>query len=118
MRSEPVIYVKVVPNGRRKGVRIDLTDRVLNWSFDDNESKSDKLILTVDNWDLANFDTPVWAKGNILEFGYGYFGNMAPSRQMIIKKVTGSLQLNVEAFGRKYTLSLHDALPINRKSVV
>lgn len=105
MRSEPVIYVKVVPKGRRKGgVRIDLTDRVLSWVFDDNESKADKLTLTVDNWDLANFDSPVWAKGNLLEFAYGYEGNMAPARQLIIRSVKGATRLSIEAYGTKFLL--------------
>ena len=102
-RSEPVIYVKLVPRGS-KSIRIDLTTRVISWTFDDNESKADKLQLTVDNWDLANFDTPVWAKGNIIEVAFGYVGNMSPARELIIKSVKGSTKLTVEAYSKKFLM--------------
>jgi phage protein D len=53
-------------------------------------------VLSVDNWDLANFDDPVWKKGNLLEVSWGYPGDMAPTRQVVIQKVTGFQTLAIE----------------------
>ena len=78
-RTEPVFYVKVAPEGEG-AERVDLSHKVLSFVFEDSEKKADKLLLTVDNWDLKNFDDPVWRKGNILEVSWGYPGDMAPAR--------------------------------------
>lgn len=102
-RSEPIIFVKIVPRGT-KGIRVDLTNRVIGWTFDDNESKADKLTLTVDNWDLSSFDTRVWAKGTVIEFSFGYVGNMAPARQLVIKSVKGATKLKIEAYSKAYLM--------------
>ena len=88
--------------------RLDLTDQVTSFSFEDNERKLDKLVLSVDNFDLRNFDDPVWRKGGLLEFSFGYPGNLSPPRQAIIKKVTGFQTLNIEAHGRA---ALMDRVP-------
>lgn len=95
-RTEPTIFVKVQPEGST-GSRVDLSTKVLSLVYEDCEGKADKLVLTVDNWDLANFDDPVWRKGNLLEVSWGYPGDMAPTRQVVIQKVTGFQTLNVEA---------------------
>jgi len=102
-RSAAVYHVKVIPQGRR-GVRLDLSNRVKKLTFEDNERKADVLKLAVDNWDLANFDNPVWAKGNFLEVSFGYPGNMSPARLMLIKKVTGATKLTVEAYDKAFLL--------------
>ena len=94
-RTEPVFYVKVAPEGAGDE-RVDLSERVLSFTFEDSEKKADKLVLTVDNWDLANFDDPVWKKGNILEVSWGYPGNMAPPRRVVVKKLKGFQTLTIE----------------------
>lgn len=96
-RSKPTILVVVRQTKPR--FRVDLSDRIISFEFEDNEKKADKLKITVDNWDLANFDNPVWRKGNIIEVSWGYPKNMAPPRNMVIKKVKGFQQLNIEARG-------------------
>lgn len=103
-RTEPQFYVKVVPEGGG-AERVDLSDRVLSFTFEDSEKKADKLVLTVDNWDLANFDDPVWKKGNILEISWGYPGEMAPARECVIQKVTGFQQLSVEAHAKSVLMN-------------
>lgn len=103
-RTEPVFYVKVVPEGGGDE-RVDLSERVLSFTFEDSEKKADKLVLTVDNWDLANFDDPVWKKGNILEVSWGYSGEMAPARECVIQKVTGFQQLSVEAHAKSVLMN-------------
>ncbi len=105
--GNPLYFVKLIPKGT-KGVRVDLTNRVESFEFEDNESKADKLKLTVDNWDLANLDTPVWRKGGILEVTWGYPGRLAPARQVIIKKVTGFTTLSVEGFSKKFLMDRVD----------
>ena len=94
-RTDPVIFVSVVPEGRAAR-RVDLSEKVLSLVYEDSEHKADKLVLSVDNWDLANFDDPVWKKGNLLEVSWGYPGDMAPTRQVVIQKVTGFQTLAIE----------------------
>jgi uncharacterized protein len=103
-RAEPVFYVKVHPEGGG-AERVDLSERVLSFSFEDSEKKADKLVLTVDNWDLRNFDDSVWRKGNILEVAWGYPGEMAPAREVVIQKVTGFQTLNVEGHAKSVLMN-------------
>lgn len=102
-RTEWAIVVRLVPPGRPPD-RIDIDDRILTWEFDDVESESDRLTLTVDNFDLRNFDTPVWKKGAEIEVQYGYHDNLSLARRMIIKKVTGGTRLSVIAYSKAYLL--------------
>ena len=103
-RTEPVYYVRVRPEGSG-GERVDLSERVLAFAFEDSEKKADKLVLTVDNWDLRNFDDPVWKKGNLLEVSWGYPGEMAPAREVVIQKVTGFQTLNVEGHAKSVLMN-------------
>ena len=94
-RTEPVVFVTAIPEGSPSH-RVDLSEKVLSFVYEDAERKADKLVLTVDNWDLKNFDDPVWKKGTLLEVSWGYPGDMAPARRVVIQKVTGAQVLNVE----------------------
>ena len=58
---------------------------------------SDLLTLVVDNFDLSNFDAPIWKTGNEVEVTWGYEGNMSPPRKARITSVKGGSQLTVEA---------------------
>jgi phage protein D len=103
-RSAPAFVVKVAPEGQG-AQRVDLSERVLSFSFEDAEKKADKLALSVDNWDLANFDDPIWKKGTILEVSWGYAGDMAPARQVVIQKVTGFQVLSVEGHAKSILMN-------------
>ena len=103
-RTEPAYYVKVAQEGAG-AERVDLSERVLAFAFEDSEKKADKLVLTVDNWDLKNFDDPVWKKGNLLEVSWGYPGEMAPAREVVIQKVTGFQTLNVEGHAKSVLMN-------------
>ena len=103
-RSEPVFYCKVAPEGG-SSERVDLSEKVLSFQFDDSDKKADKLVLTVDNWDLANFDDPVWRKGNLLEVAWGYPGEMAPAREVVIQKVTGFQTLSIEGHAKSVLMN-------------
>jgi Bacteriophage probable baseplate hub protein len=97
VRTEPTYFVKVAREGATPE-RVDLSDRVLSFAYEDSETKADKLVLSVDNSDLANFDDPVWKKGNLLEVSWGYPGDMSPARQVVIQKVTGFQTLAIEGY--------------------
>ena len=103
-RTAPGFFVRVEPEGGA-AERVDLSDRVLSFVFEDSERKADRLVLTVDNWDLSNFDDPVWQKGNVLEVSWGYPGDMAPARACVIQKVTGFQQLSIEAHARSVLMN-------------
>lgn len=78
----------------------DVSDRVVSLQFEDNEQKSDKLTLVVDNFDLSQFDDPLFERGNIIEFTYGYADALAPIREAVIRSVKGGAQLTIEAHGK------------------
>lgn len=102
-RGEPSISVLLVRPGT-DGERIELNDRIVSFEFEDEETKADRAVISVDNWDLKNFDSPVWAKGNRIRVSYGYVGRMAPGRDMIIKKVTGFTTLKVVAYSKAFLM--------------
>lgn len=93
--ADPIFFVRVSPSGKRPEP-LDQSARVRSLEYEDAEDKSDKLKLSVDNYDLSNFDAPIWRTGNHVEVAWGYPGNLSPVRQMKVQKVTGSLVLSVE----------------------
>ena len=95
-RDAPSYSVKIsIPGGPT--TLLDKTDRVIAFTFDDDESKADKLELDLDNFDLSLFDDPHWIHGNQLVVSWGYVGNMSKPRTMHIGKITGSKALKIEA---------------------
>lgn len=91
--------------------RLPDTLNILSWEFEETESGADKLKLSVDNFDLTNFDNPIFADGNVIQFSFGYAGNMSPQRSATISKVKGSLKLSVEALSKGILLN---KIPRNR----
>lgn len=83
----------------------DVSELVFELEYEDCESKSDKLTLKVNNFDLSNFDNPVWSKGTVLEAQWGYPGNLTPLRECVIQKVTGFQILTVEALDKGIVLN-------------
>lgn len=97
-RSGPIWFIRTVPtNG---GTGVDVTDKVFQLTYEDDEKKADKLTLNVDNYDLANLDSPLFAKGVVLEVQWGYPGNMSPAREVVIQTVKGGQLLTVEALDK------------------
>lgn len=94
---EPIFFVLVQPEGKAAADRIDATDTITSFEYEDSEKKVDKLVLEVDNFDLEQFDVPTWRPGNKLIVTWGYPGHMSPQRECIIQKVTGSIKLKIEA---------------------
>lgn len=103
--SDPIFYVLVVPKGAKAALPVDATDLITGFEFEDSEKKADKLTLTIDNWDLSNFDRPIWIPDNLLYVTWGYRGRVCPERTCIIQKVTGSTELKVEALGKSIVMN-------------
>ncbi len=97
MSETPVFYVLVQPAGKGEAERVDASLQVLSLEFLDNEKTADVLTLTVDNFDLSNFDNPIFKTGNTLIASWGYPGRMSPARECVIQKVTGSTTITVTA---------------------
>jgi phage protein D len=102
--GDPIFYVRVSPSGKNPEA-VDQSSRIRSFEYEDCESKADKLKLMVDNFDLTNFDAPIWKTGNHVECSWGYEGNMSPVRQMKIQKVTGGLVLSVECLDESIVMN-------------
>ena len=92
------------PKGSKDGERLELSDRVMTMTVEDDEKKADKLQLTIDNRDLTLFDSPRFRKGVILDASWGWPGNMAPEREFTIEKVSGGRIMKIEAKGMEAIL--------------
>lgn len=103
-RDAPAYIVKVAAPGAAAKA-IDATERVTSFTFDDEESKADKLELDLDNSDLALFDDPNWKHGNSLIVSWGYAGNMTKAETMVIGKITGGRVLKVEALSQSILMN-------------
>ncbi len=91
--------IRVYSEGGADSVGRDLTDDVFHFEFDDAQKKADKLQIKVDNFDLRYFDDPIFRKGNLIEFTFGYPGRLSPPRRCVIQKVSGGRELTIEAHG-------------------
>jgi hypothetical protein len=60
------------------------------------ELKADQVSLQLDNFDLALFERAELVGGAVLEVSWGYPGNMAPPRRVVVKKLKGFQTLTVE----------------------
>jgi hypothetical protein len=95
----PAYEVAVRPPNSAFADRVDITHRVLTLSFEDIETKADKLTITVDNHDLSAFGDPHLQIGNDVVFRFGYPGAWSPEREMKIQKHSGWNPLQIEATG-------------------
>lgn len=75
----------------------DLTESITTFEFEEDEKKADQLTLTIKNEDLSYFDSPLFEKGTTLHVGWGYAGALAPTREVVVQKVTGARMLKVVA---------------------
>lgn len=103
-RTAPRIIICVQPEGLPKSKPIELTNEVLSLKYEDESEKADKLTLTIDNTDLSNFDEPIWRTGNLLFVRFGYSDMLSIERKLQIRKVSGFLELTIEALGMAMVL--------------
>jgi hypothetical protein len=97
-RSAPGVRVVVLPNETAtEGIPLGLLDgRIMSFAFEDSERKADKVTLELDNFDFALFEDEDLTGGALLEVSWGYPGNMAPPRRVVVKKIKGFQTLTVE----------------------
>jgi phage protein D len=103
LRNAPFIRVYVKPEGQPD--IINMSHRVLAMSYEDSDTKADRLRLTIDNQDLKNFDTPIWSTGNTLFVTWGYPEAYTQFRKTVIKRVVGFTSLTVESRGGELLLN-------------
>jgi hypothetical protein len=100
------VRVSILPSvTATNGTPVDLSGRILSFTFEDAESKADKVSLTLDNFDLSFFDRPELLGGALLEVSWGYPGNMAPPRRVLVKKLKGFTTLTIE--GQALSMQMH-----------
>lgn len=98
-RSRPGIRVSVLDGAGQVASRAaDLRGRVMAFAYQDGDKKADTVTLTLDNRDLALFETgDDILGGTMLEVSWGYPGAFSPPRTMVVKKISGGETLSVEA---------------------
>lgn len=105
-RSASGIRIAVVVNEKSMAAApVNLDGRVLSFVYEDCENKTDKVSLQLDNDDLSLFDNEALFGGVILEVSWGYPGNMAPPRRVVIKKIKGFNPLTVEGHAESVLLN-------------
>ena len=96
-RSAPGVRITLLPDERAaSGEPLDLAGRIIGFTFEDAERKADKVALQLDNFDLSLFDREDLMGGAALEVSWGYPGNMAVPRRVVVKKLKGFTTLTVE----------------------
>ncbi|MGE0327695.1 MAG: phage late control D family protein [Polyangiaceae bacterium] len=96
-RSAPGVRITVLANEKAaSGEPLELAGRLLSFSFEDSQKKTDQVSLQLDNFDLALFERKEILQGVTLEVSWGYPGNMAPPRRVVIKKLKGFQTLTLE----------------------
>jgi len=96
-RSAPGVRITLLPDERAaSGEPLDLGDRIIGFTFEDAERKADKVSLQLDNFDLSLFDRENLMGGAALEVSWGYPGNMAVPRRVVVKKLKGFTTLTIE----------------------
>ena len=96
-RSAPGVRITLLADEKaQSGEPLELGDRIIGFTFEDAAKKADKLALQLDNFDLSLFEMEELAGGATLEVSWGYPGNMAPTRRVVLKKLKGFTTLTLE----------------------
>ncbi len=96
-RSAPGVRITLLPDERAaSGEPLKLGGRIIGFTFEDAERKADKVSIQLDNFDLSLFDREDLMGGATLEVSWGYPGNMAVPRRVVVKKLKGFTTLTVE----------------------
>ncbi|MFH0899378.1 MAG: contractile injection system protein, VgrG/Pvc8 family, partial [Pseudomonadota bacterium] len=96
-RSAPGVRITVLPSEKAAtGEPLDLAGRIIGFTYEDCERKADRVTLQLDNFDLSLFEREELSGGALLDVSWGYPGNMAPPRRVVVKKLKGFTTLEVE----------------------
>ncbi|MBU1483179.1 MAG: late control protein D [Gammaproteobacteria bacterium] len=75
-----------------------IVQRLEAFRFEDSDKRADSIKMTLNNEDLLFFDMGEDVLGGtLLEVQWGYIGDMSAPRRGVIKKISGSTTLTVEA---------------------
>ena len=72
-----------------------INERLISFSFSDHERKKDQLKLAFRNDDREMLENPAFVKGQKLAVSWGWPGELAPVRRMVVAKVKGGNPLMV-----------------------
>ena len=112
-RSAPGVRVTALPDPHAaSGVPVDLGQRIVSFSYEESDVRADKMSLELDNGDAALFDRAELLGGALLEVSWGYPGDMAPLRRVVVTKLRGFTTLVVEA--QALTALWNDAVKTSR----
>jgi len=96
-RSAPGVRLTLLSDERaQSGEPLNLSDRLISFTFEDSERRVDQASLLLDNFDLSLFERAELAGGSTLEVSWGYPGHMAPPRRVVVRKLKGFSTLTVE----------------------
>jgi phage protein D len=102
-RSAPGVRITSIADPHASGgAPVDLDARVLSFAYEESDVRIDKVSLELDNFDGALFDRAELLGGALLEISWGYPGNMAPARRVVVAKLKGFTTLTVEAHGLEH----------------
>jgi phage protein D len=107
-RTAPGVRVVFLPDERASsGEPLDLRDRIVSFTFEDSVEKTDKASLILDNFDLSLFERAALRAGAVLEVSWGYPGNMAPPRRVVVKSLKGFQSLTLEGLAASALMNQH-----------
>ena len=96
-RSAPGVRIVLLPDELALGGEpLDLGGRIIAFTFEDAAAKADNVSIQLDNFDLSFFESEDLVVGAVLEVSWGYPGNMAQPRRVIVKKLKGFTTLTLE----------------------
>ncbi len=117
-RATPMVRIRVTLPGRKAPERVDLDEllvdeglaritpgarvgsrisRILRFSYEDTEKGADKAKFDLNNYDLRFPDDPIFDRGNLIYVTWGYAGNMAPEREMVVIDWVPGPKFSIEA---------------------
>jgi phage protein D len=107
-RGAPGVRITLLANEKAaSGEPLKLDGRIVSFSFEEGPKKADQVSLTLDNFDLALFDRDDIVGGATLEVSWGYPGNMAPPRRVVVKKLKGFQTLTLEGHATSVLMNRH-----------
>ena len=108
VRVAPGVRITLLANEKAaSGEPLKLDGRIVSFSFEEGPKKADQVSLQLDNYDLALFDRDDIVGGATLEVSWGYPGNMAPPRRVVVKKLKGFQTLTLEGQATSVLMNRH-----------
>lgn len=99
-RDAPNVTISIRKVGDVKATPVDLSDRLVAFSYDDNALLVDEASVSLDNSDLAFFDDPLFRLKNEIEVSWGYRGDMSEPRRCVIVEIQGGPLFTFKANGQ------------------